>query len=184
PQEAAAREPAAAWSCRRTIFRRFKCEQTRQGRYWSARFPLIFEAAGALQVRSFLLDGRRWPATAMGCRCSTDRATRRHMSELDRTQMGKAKTHRCFSTPKISSSITSRGTNHSEGSRGNSRVAPTTDSLAGGAPIAPASPSPERGERSPSQEWRQQLASSLLTPSCWARARRSVRPAAALTLRT
>src|SRR5215467_10498938 len=86
PQEAAAREPAAAWSCRRTIFRRFKCEQTRQGRYpgeikhdgfrmmvrrdaagvrlltrngrdWSARFPLIFEAAGALQVRSFLLDG-------------------------------------------------------------------------------------------------------------------------------
>src|SRR5262249_29674716 len=26
---------------------------------------------------------------------------------------------------------------------------------------------PERGERSPSQEWRQQLASSLLTPSCW-----------------
>src|SRR5262245_19366327 len=67
-----------------------------------------------------------------------------------------------FSTPKISSSITSRGTNHSEGSRGNSRVAPTTDSLAVGAPIAPASPSPERGERSPSQEWRQQLASSLL----------------------
>src|SRR6516225_5549500 len=82
-------------------------------------------------------------------------------------QMGKAKAHRCFSTPKISSSITSRGTNHSEGSRGNSRVAPTTDSLAGGAPIAPASPSPEQGERSPSQEWRQQLASSLLTPSCW-----------------
>src|SRR5215467_5358507 len=73
-------------------------------------------------------------------------------------QMGKAKAHRCFSTPKISSSITSRGTNHSKGSRGNSRVAPTTDSLAGGAPIAPASPSPERGERSPSQEWRQQLA--------------------------
>src|SRR5262249_15062827 len=57
-------------------------------------------------------------------------------------QMGKAKAHRCFSTPRISSSITSRGTNHSEGSRGNSRVAPTTDSLAGGAPIAPASPSP------------------------------------------
>jgi hypothetical protein len=83
-------------------------------------------------------------------------------------QMGKAKAHRCFSTPKISSSITSRGTNHSEGSRGNSRVAPTTDSLAGGAPIALASPSPERGERSSSQEWRQQLASSLLTPSCWA----------------
>src|SRR5215831_8795886 len=82
------------------------------------------------------------------------------MSKLDRTKMGKAKAHRCFSTPKISSSITSRGTNHSEGSRGNSRVAPTTDSLAGGGPIAPASPSPERGERSPSQEWRQQLASS------------------------
>src|SRR5262249_28602701 len=59
---------------------------------------------------------------------------------------GKAKAHRCFSTPKISSSITSRGTNHSEGSRGNSRVAPTTDSRAGRAPIAPASPSPERGE--------------------------------------
>ena len=77
-------------------------------------------------------------------------------------QMGKAKAHRCF--PKISSSITSRGTNHSEGSRGNSRVAPTTDSLAGGGPIAPASPSPERGERSPSQEWRQQLASSYLRP--------------------
>src|SRR5215510_12937601 len=87
------------------------------------------------------------------------------MSKLDPHQMGKAKAHRCFSTPKISSSITSRGTNHSEGSRGNSRVAPTTDSLAGGAPIAPASPSPERGERSPPQEWRQQLASSLLTPS-------------------
>src|SRR6516225_6084582 len=99
-------------------------------------------------------------------------------------QMGKAKAQWCFSTPKISSSITSRGTNHSEGSRGNSRVAPTTDSLAGGAPIAPASPSPERGERSPSQEWRQQLASSLLTPFCWARARRSVRPAAALAHRT
>src|SRR5262245_35491193 len=98
--------------------------------------------------------------------------------------MGKAKGDRCFSTPKISSSITSRGTNHSEGSRGNSRVAPTTDSLAGGGPIAPASPSPERGERSPSQEWRQQLASSLLTPSCWARARRSVRPAAVLAHRT
>src|SRR5262249_46206337 len=62
-----------------------------------------------------------------------------------------------------------------EGSRGNSRVAPTTDSLAGGAPIAPASPSPERGERSPSQEWRQQLASSLLTPSCWAAPRAPVR---------
>src|SRR5262249_39613089 len=91
---------------------------------------------------------------------------------------------KCFSIPKISSSITSRGTNHSEGSRGNSRVAPTTDSLAGGAPIAPASPSPERGERSPSQEWRQQLASSLLTPSCWARARRSVRPPPALAHRT
>src|SRR5215470_18959282 len=65
---------------------------TRNGLDWSARFPLIFEAAGALQVRSFLLDGRRWPATAMGCRCSTDCATQRHMSELDRTQMGKAKT--------------------------------------------------------------------------------------------
>src|SRR5262249_28835922 len=57
-----------------------------------------------------------------------------------------------------------RGTNPSEGSRGNSRVAPTTDSLAG-APISPASPSPERGERSPSQEWRQQLASSWFSPS-------------------
>ena len=57
------------------------------------------------------------------------------------TPNGQAKAHRCFSTPKISSSITSRGTNHSQGSRGNSRVAPTTDSLAGGAPIAPASPS-------------------------------------------
>src|SRR5262249_47065148 len=55
-------------------------------------------------------------------------------------------------------------TNPSKGSRGNSRVAPTTDSLAG-APIAPASPSPERGERSPSQEWRQQLASSWFSPS-------------------
>jgi bifunctional non-homologous end joining protein LigD len=30
---------------------------TRNGVDWSARFPLIFEAAGALQVRSFLLDG-------------------------------------------------------------------------------------------------------------------------------
>src|SRR5262245_17557890 len=30
-------------------------------------------------------------------------------------QMGEAKAHRCFSTSKISSSITSRGTNHSEG---------------------------------------------------------------------
>src|SRR5215475_13484205 len=59
-----------------------------------------------------------------------------------------------------------RGTNPSEGSRGNSRVAPTTDSLAG-APIAPASPSPERGERSPSQEWQQQLASSWFSPSGW-----------------
>src|SRR5215831_6333588 len=81
--------------------------------------------------------------------------------------MGKAKAHRCFSTPKISSSITRRGTNPSEGSRGNSRVAPTTDSLAEGAPIAPASPSPERGERSPSQEWQQQLASSWFSPSGW-----------------
>src|SRR5262249_58596089 len=59
-----------------------------------------------------------------------------------------------------------RGTNPSEGSRGNSRVAPTTDSLAG-APIAPASPSPERGERSPSQEWQQQLASSWFSPPGW-----------------
>src|SRR5262249_60324902 len=71
------------------------------------------------------------------------------------------------STPKISSSITRRGTNPSEGSRGSSRVAPTTDSLAGGAPIAIASPSPERGERSPSQEWQQQLASSWFSPSRW-----------------
>src|SRR5215471_19128680 len=105
-------------------------------------------------------------------RCSTDtlvhllrcRAVTLNATPHERTrphQMGKAKAHRCFSTPKISSSITSRGTNHSEGSRGNSRVAPTTDGLAGGGPIAPASPSPERGERSPSQEWRQQLASSL-----------------------
>jgi len=30
---------------------------TRNGHDWTARFPLIFEAAGALQVRSFLLDG-------------------------------------------------------------------------------------------------------------------------------
>jgi bifunctional non-homologous end joining protein LigD len=30
---------------------------TRNGVDWSARFPLIFEAAGALQGRSFLLDG-------------------------------------------------------------------------------------------------------------------------------
>ena len=71
--------------------------------------------------------------------------------------------------PKISSSITRRDTNHSEGSRGDSRVAPMTDSLAG-APIAPASPSPpspERGERSPSQEWQQHLASSWFSPSGW-----------------
>src|SRR5215831_389322 len=60
-----------------------------------------------------------------------------------------------------------RGSNPSEGSRGNNRVAPTTDSLAGGAPIATASPSPERGERSPSQEWRQQLASSWFSPLGW-----------------
>src|SRR5262249_28210475 len=75
------------------------------------------------------------------------------------------RTHTAYqpSTPKISSSITRRGTNPAEGSRGNSRVAPTTDSLAG-APISPASPSPERGERSPSQEWRQQLASSWFSP--------------------
>src|SRR5262249_18534005 len=59
-----------------------------------------------------------------------------------------------------------RGTNPSEGSRGNSRVAPTTDSLAG-APIAPASPSPERGKRSPSQEWQQQLPSSWFSPPGW-----------------
>ena len=52
-------------------------------------------------------------------------------------QMGKAKAHRCFSTPKISSSITSRGTNHSEGSRGNSRVAPTTDALVGARRLRP-----------------------------------------------
>ena len=30
---------------------------TRNGRDWTARFPLIFEAAGALQGRSFLIDG-------------------------------------------------------------------------------------------------------------------------------
>jgi ATP-dependent DNA ligase len=30
---------------------------TRNRLDWSARFPLIFETAGALQVRSFLLDG-------------------------------------------------------------------------------------------------------------------------------
>src|SRR5262249_43671820 len=42
--------------------------------------------------------------------------------------------------------------------------APTTDSLAG-APISPASPSQKQGKRSPSQEWRQQLASSWFSPS-------------------
>src|SRR5262249_34918885 len=66
-------------------------------------------------------------------------------------------------TVDISSSITRRGTNPAEGSHGNSQVAPTTDSLAG-APISPASPSPEQGKRSPSQEWRQQLASSWFLP--------------------
>src|SRR5262245_35468216 len=30
---------------------------TRNGHDWSDRFPLIAEAAGALQVRSFLIDG-------------------------------------------------------------------------------------------------------------------------------
>src|SRR5262249_50372371 len=79
-----------------------------------------------------------------------------------------SRTHTAYqpSTPKISSLITRRGTNPAEGSRGNSRVAPTTDSLAG-APISPASSSPERGERSASQEWRQQLASSWFSPSGW-----------------
>jgi bifunctional non-homologous end joining protein LigD len=32
---------------------------TRNGHDWTGRFPLIAEAAGALKVRSFLLDGER-----------------------------------------------------------------------------------------------------------------------------
>ena len=108
---------------------------------------VVSRAAGAGIKRLEAAEHRPRPAGGDFKRDAT--RTRPH-------QMGKAKAHGCFSTPKISSSITSRGTNHSEGSRGNSRVAPTTDSLAGGAPIGPASPSPERGERSPSQEWRQQ----------------------------
>jgi bifunctional non-homologous end joining protein LigD len=30
---------------------------TRNGHYWTGRFPLIAEAAGALRARSFLIDG-------------------------------------------------------------------------------------------------------------------------------
>jgi ATP-dependent DNA ligase len=50
---------------------------TRNGHDWAVRYPLIAEAAGALQVRSFLLDGdeRRLPATATGSPCSTGCAT-------------------------------------------------------------------------------------------------------------
>src|SRR6516225_7069464 len=48
---------------------------TRNGHDWTARFPLIFEAAGALQVRSFLLDGEAVACDSDGRRCSTGCAT-------------------------------------------------------------------------------------------------------------
>jgi ATP-dependent DNA ligase len=44
---------------------------TRNGIDWTTRFPLIAEAAAALRVKSFLVDGRRCAAMARGCRCST-----------------------------------------------------------------------------------------------------------------
>jgi bifunctional non-homologous end joining protein LigD len=48
---------------------------TRNGNDWTDRYPLIAEAAGALQVRSFLIDGGRSPATGRACRHSTGCAT-------------------------------------------------------------------------------------------------------------
>jgi hypothetical protein len=48
---------------------------TRNGHDWADHYPLIAEAAGALQVRSFLLDGEGRPATGMACRCSIGCAT-------------------------------------------------------------------------------------------------------------
>ena len=48
---------------------------TRNGIDWTERFPLIAEAAGALGVRSFLIDARRSHATATACQASTGCAT-------------------------------------------------------------------------------------------------------------
>jgi bifunctional non-homologous end joining protein LigD len=43
---------------------------TRNGIDWTGRFPLIAEAAGALQVRSFLMDGEAVACGDTACRCS------------------------------------------------------------------------------------------------------------------
>src|SRR5262245_66430443 len=48
---------------------------TRNGHDWSGRFPLIAEAAGALQVRSFLLDGEAVACDPVACRALTSFAT-------------------------------------------------------------------------------------------------------------
>jgi ATP-dependent DNA ligase len=48
---------------------------TRNGHDWADHYPLIAEAAGALQVRSFLLDREGRPARGMACRCSIGCAT-------------------------------------------------------------------------------------------------------------
>jgi len=55
------RLPAPQWSSasRRTAGVRLL---TRNGHDWADHYPLIAEAAGALQVRSFLLDGEGRPA--------------------------------------------------------------------------------------------------------------------------
>ena len=49
---------------------------TRNGHDWSERFPLIAEAAGALKVRSFLIDGEaieaRHASTVAGDRLAVD----------------------------------------------------------------------------------------------------------------
>jgi len=44
---------------------------TRNGHDWADRYPLIVEASGALQVRSFLLDGDAVACDGDGCRYST-----------------------------------------------------------------------------------------------------------------
>jgi hypothetical protein len=48
---------------------------TRNGHDWADRYPLIADAAGALGVRSCLIDGEAAPATGTACRCSTGCAT-------------------------------------------------------------------------------------------------------------
>jgi len=106
---------------------RGRCPHSAEGDMWAER-----------GVRFDVVDG----AHSAASRCHRVVASKRPPQRLPVVAHGNRAS---IQTPKISSAISRRGTTHSEGSHGNSRIAPTTDSLAG-APISPASPSPERGE--------------------------------------